>query len=466
MVSEGSDSAVGDVDLSHPRRIHIVGVGGAGMSAIATVLVAMGHRVTGSDLNDSVVVARIRSLGVDVKVGHDAANVGNAEVVTVSTAIPSTNPEVLEANRRSIPVLRRAQTLTAITAGQPTIAVGGTHGKTTTSSMITLVLMEGGLCPSFIVGGDIRELGSGAAWNDGDWLVVEADESDGTFVELRRDVAVVTSVEPDHLDHYGGFPELEDAFRSFLAGARQARIVCADDPGASRLGTEVGAIAYGTSADADYQMVDVESGRDGSRFTLVHEGQRLGEITLPVPGLHNARNACAAIVAGLVAGAPFEAAQRALSRFGGVARRFEWRGERDGVTYVDDYAHLPGEVRPVLAAARQGGWDRIVTIFQPHRYSRTEALWRDFADAFVDADLLVVTDIYSAGEAARPGVHGGLIAAAVSEAHPEQQVVYLPGREDLLGYLAGELRAGDLCLTLGAGDLTLLPDQLLAVGFV
>jgi UDP-N-acetylmuramate--alanine ligase len=466
VVSEGSDSAVGDVDLSQPRRIHIVGVGGAGMSAIATVLVAMGHRVTGSDLNDSVVVARIRSLGVDVKVGHDAANVGNAEVVTVSTAIPSTNPEVLEANRRSIPVLRRAQTLTAITAGQPTIAVGGTHGKTTTSSMITLVLMEGGLCPSFIVGGDIRELGSGAAWNDGDWLVVEADESDGTFVELRRDVAVVTSVEPDHLDHYGGFPELEDAFRSFLAGARQARIVCADDPGAARLGTEVGAIRYGTSADADYQMVDVESGRDGSRFTLVHEGQRLGEITLPVPGLHNARNACAAIVAGLVAGAPFEAAQRALSRFGGVARRFEWRGERDGVTYVDDYAHLPGEVRPVLAAARQGGWDRIVTIFQPHRYSRTEALWRDFADAFVDADLLVVTDIYSAGEAARPGVHGGLIAAAVSEAHPEQQVVYLPGREDLLGYLAGELRAGDLCLTLGAGDLTLLPDQLLAVGFV
>jgi UDP-N-acetylmuramate--alanine ligase len=461
-VSEATGA--GDVDLSHRRRIHIVGVGGAGMSAIATVLVAMGHHVTGSDLNDSAVLARIRSLGVGVEVGHRAANVGDAELVTVSTAIPATNPEVVEANRRSIPVLRRAQTLAAITAGQPTVSVAGTHGKTTTSSMIALVLMEGGLRPSFIVGGDIRELGGGAAWNDGDWLVVEADESDGTFVELRRDVAVVTSVEPDHLDHYGGFAQLEEAFRTFLAGARQARIVCADDPGAARLGAEVSAVTYGTSVDADYQMVEVKSDRGGSRFTVVHGGQALGEISLPVPGLHNARNACAAITTGLVVGAPFDAAQRALGRFGGVARRFEFRGERDGVTYVDDYAHLPGEVRPVLAAARQGGWGRIVTIFQPHRYSRTEALWRGFADAFVDADLLVVTDIYSAGEAARPGVHGGLIAEAVSEAHPEQQVVYVPGRQELLGYLSGELRSGDLCLTLGAGDLTLLPDQLLAVG--
>jgi UDP-N-acetylmuramate--alanine ligase len=406
----------------------------------------------------------LRSLGISVVVGHDAANVGEAELVTVSTAIPPTNPEVVEATRRTIPVLRRAETLAAITAGQPTISVAGTHGKTTTSSMIALILMEAGLRPSFIIGGDIRELGGGAAWNDGEWLVAEADESDGTFVELRRDVAVVTSVEPDHLDHYGGFPQLEDAFRTFLTGARRARIVCADDPGAARLGAEVKALTYGTSVDTDYQMVAVQSGRDVSRFTVVHEGRSLGDISLPVPGLHNARNACAAVTAGLVVGAPFDAAQRALGRFGGVARRFEFRGERDGVTYVDDYAHLPGEVRPVLAAARQGGWRRIVTIFQPHRYSRTEALWRDFADAFVDADLLVVTDIYSAGEAARPGVDGGLIASAVSEAHPEQQLVYLPRRQELVSYLSGELRPGDLCLTLGAGDLTTLADQLLAVG--
>jgi UDP-N-acetylmuramate--alanine ligase len=406
----------------------------------------------------------MRSLGVGVKVGHDASHLGDAQVVTVSTAIPPTNPEVVEANRRSIPVLRRAQTLAAITSSRTTVAVAGTHGKTTTSSMIALILMEGGLRPSYIIGGDIRDLGGGAAWNDGDWFVVEADESDGTFLQLRRDVAVVTSVEPDHLDHYGGVAQLEDAFRTFLADARCARIVCADDPVAAQLGAETSALTYGTAPGADYRMTDVETDRRVTRFTVVHHDRRLGQITLPMPGLHNARNACGSLVAGLVAGVSFDVAQRALGRFGGVARRFESRGERDGVSYIDDYAHLPGEVRPVLAAARQGGWRRIVAIFQPHRYSRTEALWRDFADAFVDADLLVVTDIYGAGEAPRPGVNGALIASAVADAHPEQHVVYLPERGQLLEYLSGELHGGDLCLTLGAGDLTLVPDQLLVAG--
>ena len=448
-------------DLSRPRRIHVVGAGGAGMSAIATVLVAMGHHVSGSDLKDSSALQRLRALGVDAAIGHDAAHVHGVDLVAVSTAVPATNPEVVEAERLGILVLRRAEVLAAITATRRSVAVAGTHGKTTTSSMLALILVEAGLRPSFIIGGDITEFGSGAAWGDGDWLVVEADESDGTFLDLHPQVALVTSVEADHLDHYGSLARLEAGFAEFLADASDARVVCADDPTAARLGREAEAQSYGTGPNADYRMVDVTIGREGSRFTVVHHGNRLGQIQLPVPGMHNARNACGALVAALAIGAPFEAAARAMARYGGVARRFEYRGEREGVTYVDDYAHLPGEVRAVLAAARSGGWSRIVAVFQPHRYSRTASLWQEFADAFVDADVVVITDVYGAGEAPRPGVNGRLVATAVADAHPDQVVEYRPDHEGLVDYLRGQLRAGDLCLTLGAGDLTLLPDELL-----
>ena len=450
-----------ELDLSRPLRIHVVGAGGAGMSAIATVLVAMGHQVSGSDLKDSSALERLRSLGVDVSVGHDASHVGGAELVAVSTAVPSRNPEVVAANDIGIPVLRRAEVLAAITATRRTVAVAGTHGKTTTSSMLALVLVEAGLRPSFIIGGDITEFGSGAAWGDGEWLVVEADESDGTFLDLDSRIGVVTSVEADHLDHYGSLAAMEAAFAQFLAGAPDARVVCADDPGAARLGRQAQAVSYGTSPDADYRMVELTTGRGGSRFAVDHAGVRLGEIRLPVPGLHNARNACGALVTALAIGAPFEAAGRALGRYGGVARRFEFRGERNGVTYVDDYAHLPGEVRAALAAARSAEFRRVVAVFQPHRYSRTASLWQEFGDAFVDADSVLVTDVYGAGEAPRPGVNGRLVATAVSDAHPDQEVVYLPDHEGLVEYLRGHLRPGDLCLTLGAGDLTLLPDELL-----
>lgn len=220
-------------------------------------------------------------------------------------------------------------------------------------------------------------------------------------------------------------------------------------------------MTYGTAEGADYRMVDVSGSRAGVRFTLVHEGEQVGELSLPVPGLHNARNACAAVVTGLRLGVSFDAAARALARYGGVARRFQFRGERDGVTFVDDYAHLPTEVRAALAAARDGGWHRVVVVFQPHRFSRTAALWQDFADAFVDADLLVVTDIYASGEAPRPGVSGKLIVNAVLDAGPSRRIAYLPARGDLAPYLRRELRPGDVCLTLGAGDLTSLPDELL-----
>jgi UDP-N-acetylmuramate--alanine ligase len=431
------------------------------MSAIATVLATMGHRVTGSDIKPSAGLERLRSRGVSAVVGHDPANVGDVDFVTISTAIPATNPEVAEAVRRGIHVLRRAEILAAIAATRRTVAIAGTHGKTTVSSMLALVLVEAGLRPSFIIGGDINEVGSGAAWSDGQWLVVEADESDGTFLDLVPEVALVTNVEPDHLDHYGDVAHLEAAFSQFLAGAVATRIVCADDSAAARLGRLVHATTYGLSAGADYRMTDLVTRRSSSQFTLEHAGTALGRITLAVPGAHNARNACGAVVAGLAIGASFDDARRALERYGGVARRFEFRGERAGVTFVDDYAHLPTEVRAALAAAKDGEWRRLVAVFQPHRYSRTAALWADFADAFVDADLLIVTDIYSAGEAPRPGVSGRLILDAVLTSHPGQDAVYLPGHQELVAHLRRILQPGDLCLTLGAGDLTVLPDELL-----
>jgi UDP-N-acetylmuramate--alanine ligase len=450
----------GVLDLSRPRRVHVVGIGGAGMSAIATVLAGMGHQVSGSDLKESGGLERLRSLGVTVAVGHDAANLpAELDAVTISTAVPRSNPEVVAARDRAVPVLRRAETLAAIAATRSSIAVAGTHGKTTTSSMLALVLIEAGLRPSFIIGADVNEIGTGAVWDEGEHLVVEADESDGTFLELPRRGAIVTNVEPDHLEFYGGFEPLTAAFVRFLDETPGPRVVCVDDPLAADLGRAAGAITYGTDPDADYRMTELVGARGGSTFHLVHHGDDLGEVHLPIAGVYNARNATAALVMGLELGASFDAGRTALARFAGVARRFEHRGEVAGVTFIDDYAHLPSEVSSVLAATQQGDWGRVVCVFQPHRYSRTAALWPAFADAFGDADLVVVTDIYPSGEPPRPGVSGKLVAQAVLDSHPWRRLAYLPRRADIVGYLGTELRAGDLCLTLGAGDLTSLPEE-------
>ncbi|HET9442872.1 MAG TPA: UDP-N-acetylmuramate--L-alanine ligase [Acidimicrobiales bacterium] len=451
------------LDLGRPRVVHIVGIGGSGMNAIATVLRAMGHRVSGSDLKASAGLERLLALGVDARVGHGAENLPEAtEAVVISTAVPATNPEVQEAGRRGIPVLRRADALAAICATRRTIAVAGTHGKTTTSSMLALVLVEAGLRPSFIIGGELNAIGSGAVWSDGEWFVVEADESDGTFLELGAEVAVVTSVEPDHLEHWGGFGPLRDAFGRFLESAGHLRVTCGDDPGAAELGEAHGAVSYGTAEGCGYRIVRVRGGRAGIRFAVEHGGAELGSVELPVPGLHNARNAAAALATALELGVPFAAAARGLGRYAGVARRYQFRGERDGVTFVDDYAHLPGEVASVLTAAREGGWQRIVCVFQPHRFSRTAALAGDFADAFDGADVLVVTEIDAAGEAPRPGVSGKLVLDAVLDRHPGRAACWFPSRAELAGNLRAVLRPGDLCLTLGAGDLTLLPTELLS----
>ena len=447
-------------DLSRPRRVHVVGVGGAGMSAIASVLAAMGHQVTGSDLKWSASLDRLRTAGVAVSVGHDAAHVDGADILTISSAVSAANPEVAEAQRRGVPVLARAGMLAAICACRRCIAVSGTHGKTTTTSMLSLVLVEAGLRPSFLIGGDVNEIGTNAVWDDGEWLVVEADESDGTFLELDPELAVVTNVEPDHLDHYGGFEQLVEAFDRFCSGRSGGVVAGADDVEAAQVGRRHGALLVGYGASADYRIGAVERSSGGVSFDLEHAGGRLGRLELPVVGAKIAQNAALATVAALRVGVPFEAAVAALARFAGVARRFERRGEANGVRFVDDYAHLPTEVQAVIEAARPEA-DRLVVVFQPHRYSRTAALGERFADAFVGADVVVVTEVFASGEPPLPGVTGQLVADAVQRAHPEADVAYIGNRDDLRDHLSRILRPGDLCLTLGAGDLTTLPDELL-----
>lgn len=449
------------LDLGQPRRVHIVGIGGAGMSAIALVLRDMGHQVSGSDLKDSPVAERLRSHGIAVAVGHAAGNVAEADAVTSSPAVPPENVELATAQEAGLIVVPRSEMLAAICATRRCLAVSGTHGKTTTASMLSLILVEAGLRPSFVIGADVNEIGTNAVWDEGEWLVVEADESYGTFRAITPDLAVLTNVEPDHLDYYGTFDALRSAFTEFVAGARLGSVVCADDPEAAAIGREHGATTVGADPASTYVMEDLDLQRSSVSFTLRGPQGPLGPVAIGVPGLHNARNGATAVVAALQAGAPFTAAQAAMARFAGVTRRFEFRGEVNGVTFVDDYAHLPAEVRAALATARTGGWSRVVAVFQPHRFSRTAALAPEFGPAFADADLLVVTDIYSAGERPVPGVSGRLVADAVRAQDPRLPVTYAAGWEELRQVVGSALRPGDLCLTLGAGDLTILPDQLL-----
>jgi UDP-N-acetylmuramate--alanine ligase len=456
------------MDLSKPLRVHIVGIGGAGMSAIATILASMGHSVSGSDQQDSTVIDRLRAVGIGVAIGHAAANVAaDVDAVAVSTAIRPDNVEVVAAQERGVPVVSRAEVLAALCAIKRTIAIAGTHGKTTTTSMLALILVEAGLRPSFLVGGQLNRVGSGVAWTDSEWFVVEADESDGTFLALQAEAVVVTSIEADHLDHYGSLGAIEAAFGQFLSGAR-LRVVSADDAGAARVAAAVSrsapaaTITYGRNEESTFRIVNAKLDRTTVSFSLEVDGTQLGVVALPVPGLHNAANAAAAIVTATQIGVPFDVAARALAGYAGVARRFQFRGERDGVTFVDDYAHNPGKVRAVLAAARAGGWSRVVAVFQPHLYSRTADLAAEFGHSFGDADVVVVTDVYGAREDPRPGVTGELIVNAIRASTPKTRVLWFPGRADLAARVLPLLHPGDLCLTLGAGDITSLADELLA----
>ncbi len=447
-------------DLSQPCKIHVLGVGGAGMSAIAEVLVSMGHTVTGSDLKESAGLDRLRALGVVVTVGHDAKNIGDSEFVTRSTAVPDSNVECQEAFDRKIPLLSRAEVLASICQERSTAVITGTHGKTTTSSMLALILRASGLEPSFIIGGDVNEVGTGAAWNDGQLFVVEGDESDGSFLMLPRDFAVVTNFEADHLEHHGGYTALEHAFERFIEETNGPVIVGIDDEGGKKISNYENVITLGMDPSSDWQITDVKENWTGTSFRLNYGKEYDLNIDLPIPGIHNVKNAACAAALGLTAGASPKSTIEALKTFAGVARRFEIRGKVAGITFIDDYAHLPTEVSTTISAARVGNWNRLISVFQPHRYSRIEALWETFKHSFDGSDLLFVTDIYSSGEKPRAGISGALIADVVASTNPPFEVRYIPRRLDLIDALVNELTEGDCCLTMGAGDLTSLPDEI------
>jgi UDP-N-acetylmuramate--alanine ligase len=451
------------LDLTRPGRYHVVGVGGPGMSAIALVLAGMHHRVSGSDVRESPVLDRLRAAGVEVHLGHDRRHVQDVDAVTSSPAIPPDHLELVAAREAGARVLTRAAMLASITACARTLAVAGTHGKTTTTSMLAMILVGAGWDPSFLVGGDVNDAGTSARWTGGEWMVVEADESDGSHLELPLHGTILTNVETDHLDHYGTFEAIVDGFDRYLGQIAGPKVLGLDDPVAARLAVHHEAVTYGTHPDSRYRAVDLTTADGASRFTVQRDGDALGEVVLPLRGVHNVRNATAAIALADAVGVPFTAAAAALGRFGGVGRRFDVRARHRGITLVDDYAHLPSEIAAVLdAAATSGdGWQRIVSVFQPNRYQRMAVMSPEYRDAFGRADLTVITDIYPSGQAPIAGVTGKLVVDAVCAAHPDQRVVWLPDRADLIAFLGRELRAGDVCISMGCGDVAGLPDEVL-----
>jgi UDP-N-acetylmuramate--alanine ligase len=445
------------------KELHMVGIGGAGMSGIARLLLSRGIAVTGSDLKSSRSLDELRGLGARISVPHDEDNLGPVDAVVVSSAIPAANPELVAARRRGIPILARAQVLAALAAGYRTVAIAGTHGKTTTTSMLAVVLEVVGEDPTYVIGGHLNESGSGAHHGDGGAFVAEADESDGSFLLLRPEIAVVTNVEADHLDFYAdGLRQIEAAFAAFMRGASQL-IVCGDDRGAAaaveRAG--VGAQTYGIGEGNDVRLTPGGgSGAGGSAGSVRLEDGSSVPLRLRVPGSHNLLNAVAAVLAARRLGVPAAIAARALETFAGVHRRFEHRGTIVGATFIDDYAHHPTELRATLATAgglRRGG--RLIAVFQPHRHSRTRDLWRELGESLAVADVVVVTDVYGAGEDPIPGVSGRLVAAAVEAAASGTRVTYLPHRSEIASFVAREIRGGDIVLSLGAGDITTLADE-------
>jgi UDP-N-acetylmuramate--alanine ligase len=439
------------------------------MSAVAIALAEMGNVVSGSDLREQPVLERVRAAGVDVHIGHDRALVRGVDAVTASTAIPATNIELVEARSIGSTVLTRAGMLASICARAKSLAVAGTHGKTTTTSMLMLILAQAGWRPSFVVGGDVTDVGTGAQWTHGDWLVVEADESDGTHLELPLFGTILTNVEADHLDYYGSFDGIVASFDTYLGQIAGPKVICGDDPIGRALAERHDGLTYGLNEWCDVRAVDVQATSGSFRFDLIRgdetTGERLGEIVLPLRGIHNVVNATGAAAMALAVGVPFVDVAEALARFGGVARRFDVHGVDDGVTFVDDYAHLPSEIDAVIRAARDSGdgWQRVIAVFQPNRYHRIAEMWREYALAFTEADLVVLTDIYASGTVPIPGVTGKLIVNAVTEADPDRRVVWLPQRDDLVSFLVGEVRSGDVCISMGCGDIATLPSEVLDV---
>jgi len=450
------------------RSAHLIGIGGAGMRNLARLLLARGVRVTGSDLKESKGVEELRSLGAAVFVGHDKAHVGEPDAVIVSSAIAEGNPELASAREAGIPVWARAQALAAFAAGHRSIAVAGTHGKTTTTSMIAVILERTGADPSYLIGGDLNESGSGARAGGGDLFVFEADESDGSFLLTEPTVGVITNVDVDHVDFYrGGRDEIEAAFGTFATRCG-AVVACGDDPGVRRsLGAESGwagtaVTTYGTEPGNDLLLSVATLGPAGAAGSVELPGGSTLEIGLPVDGAHNLLNAVAAIAAAALVGVPQERAAAALTAFTGVHRRFEHRGSGRGADFFDDYGHTPTEMEVTLLTARRRRPSRLIAVVQPHRYSRVQALWRELGASVTGADLVVVTDVYGADQEPIPGVTGRLVVDGIELASPGKDVVYVPHREDVVEFLDREVRPGDLVVTMGCGDVWMLGDEALA----
>jgi UDP-N-acetylmuramate--alanine ligase len=460
-VSMNGNIPTAPLDLSIPGKYHVVGVGGPGMSAIAIVLAEMGHDVSGSDIREREVLDRLRAAGVRVHVGHDRSLVHDRDAITYSTAIPPSNIELVEAAESGVTSLHRSGMLASICSQAKSLAVAGTHGKTSTTSMLMLMLAHAGMRPSFVIGGDVTDMGTGAQWTGGEWLVVEADESDGTHLELPLFGTILTNVEIDHLDHYGTYQAIIDGFDQYLGQVQGPKVLCIDDPRCATLAVRHGAITYGTAPEADFWATNIEPRGGAFTFDVLHQGRLLGSVSLPLRGVHNVRNATGALAMAVTIGVPFEAAAAALGKFGGVARRFDIRGVDGGATLVDDYAHLPNEIAAVLAAAKDSGdgWRRVVAVFQPNRYNRMAVMWKEYQDAFVHADLVVLTDIFASGTTPIPGVTGKLVVNAVLDAHPQTRLAWMPRRADLVDFLARRLGEGDVCISMGCGDIASLPDE-------
>jgi UDP-N-acetylmuramate--alanine ligase len=445
-------------------HVHLVGIGGAGMSAIARVLRESGYEVSGSDQRESAVLGALRGLGVTVDIGHRQRRVEGAHLVVASAAVPDDNVELLAARAAGIPVIPRGEALALLVQGLRTVAVAGTHGKTTTSGMVATLSQAAGLDPTWLLGADLADRGPGGRLGLGDLAVVEADEAYGSFLWLAPDIALVTNVEEDHLDHYGTMEALTGAFEQFVASSTGTVILCADDPRALALAPAVRAarlITYGLRGSPDVGAAGVETSAAGSSFALTISERRAATVQLRVAGRHNVQNALGAAAAGLALGLEPETVAEGLAGFAGANRRFEYRGTVRGADLFDDYAHHPTEVAATLEAARWGPWQRVIAVFQPHLYSRTQAMWRSFGAALAQADVVVVTDVYGAREQPVPGVTGKLIVDAVSEARPGRRVAYFPHLEEAAGYVSAQLRAGDLVLSMGAGDITTLPQRII-----
>jgi len=445
------------------QHVHFVGIGGIGMSGIAEVLLNLGYQISGSDLKESEVTRRLVSLGCIVSYGHRKENVKEADVVVVSSAVRSGNPEVEVAEQRLIPVIPRAEMLAELMRMKIGVAIAGTHGKTTTTSLIATVLAAGGLDPTVVIGGRLNSLGSNARLGQGDFLVAEADESDGSFLKLMPTIAVVTNIDADHLDHYAGIEEIKEAFHQFLNKIPffGLAVLCLDHPNIQSLIPKLKKrfTTYGLTTQADFQAREIVFEGLSTTFDVLHHHREVGRLRIQMPGLHNVYNALATVATAFELEIPFQVVQDTLRDFGGIQRRFHIKGEKKGILVVDDYGHHPVEIMATLKAARTGWERRIIAVFQPHRYTRTQALFQEFLTAFYDADVLILTDIYPAGEDPIPGVEARALFEGIRE-HGHKDVIFLGNKKEIVDHLLRIVRSGDLVVTLGAGDIWQIADEL------